>query len=104
MHRQVGDLQIDARGIAQRGLLVRHLLMPNGQAGTRAVMRFLAGEISPHTYVNIMAQYRPCGQAGSIPELNRRITAEEYETALQEARDVGITRLDQPVNRLFRLF
>lgn len=104
MHRQVGDLRIDARGIAQRGLLVRHLVMPNALAGTREVMRFLAGEISPGTYVNIMAQYRPCGQAASIPELSRRITAEEYETALQEARNEGITRRDQPISRLFRLF
>jgi putative pyruvate formate lyase activating enzyme len=104
MHRQVGDLKIDAHGVAQCGLLVRHLVMPNGLAGTGEVMRFLAGEISPHTYVNIMAQYHPCGQAVSIPELNRRITAEEYEIALQEARDAGITRLDQPMSRLFRLF
>jgi putative pyruvate formate lyase activating enzyme len=104
MHRQVGDLALNAQGVAQRGLLVRHLVMPDGLAGTREIMRFLAREISPRTYVNIMAQYRPCGQAFDTPGLNRRVTAEEYETALQEAQDEGITRLDQPASRLFRLF
>ncbi len=63
MHRQVGDLVVDHEGIAVRGLLVRHLVMPNGLAGTEAVMAFLATEISADTYVNVMDQYRPCGSA-----------------------------------------
>jgi len=95
MHRQVGDLVIDAQGVAQRGLLVRHLVLPEGQAGTREAMRFLAQEISPNTYVNIMAQYRPCGQAHRHPPLNRRISDEEYEEALRIAREEGIHRLDR---------
>lgn len=95
MHRQVGDLRLDPRGIATRGLLVRHLVMPGGLAGTREVMRFLAREVSKDTYVNVMAQYRPCGEAHRFPEIARRISAEEYEEALQAAREEGIGRLDQ---------
>ncbi|MBI5967380.1 MAG: radical SAM protein [Deltaproteobacteria bacterium] len=95
MHRQVGDLQINQQGIAERGLLVRHLVLPGGLAGTREAMRFLAREISPDTYVNIMAQYRPCGQAMEHPPLNRRITSREYEEALTMAQEEGIHRLDQ---------
>ena len=94
MHRQVGDLQMDAGGIADRGLLVRHLVMPDGLAGTQAVMRFLADELSPDTYVNIMDQYRPCGDIKKFKELQRRITAEELEEALNAARAAGLSRLD----------
>jgi putative pyruvate formate lyase activating enzyme len=95
MHRQVGDLVIDRRGIAERGLLIRHLVLPGGLAGTREAMRFLAREISPHTYVNVMAQYRPCGEAPEYPPLNRRVTHAEYEEAVTQAREEGIHRLDQ---------
>jgi putative pyruvate formate lyase activating enzyme len=95
MHRQVGDLVLDHRFVAQRGLLVRHLVLPGGLAGTRKAMRFLAREVSPHTYVNVMAQYRPCGEAADHSPLNRRITAKEYEEALDIAREEGIHRLDQ---------
>jgi putative pyruvate formate lyase activating enzyme len=95
MHRQVGDLVIDRRGIAEHGLLIRHLVLPGGLAGTREAMRFLAREISPHTYVNIMPQYRPCGEAREYPPLNRRVTQAEYEEALTIAREEGIHRLDQ---------
>ncbi len=95
MHRQVGDLTIDPRGIAERGLLVRHLVLPGGLAGTRQVMRFLAREVSPYTYVNIMAQFRPCGEAMEHPPLNRRITSAEYEEALRMAHEEGIRRLDE---------
>jgi len=95
MHRQVGDLTIDPRGIAERGLLVRHLVLPGGLAGTRQVMRFLAREVSPNTYVNIMAQFRPCGEAMEHPPLNRRITSAEYEEALRMAHEEGIRRLDE---------
>ncbi len=95
MHRQVGDLIIDDNGLARRGLLVRHLVMPKGMAGTREVMRFIAGQISPETYVNIMPQYRPCGRAREFPDLARALSMSEYKTALKEARDEGITRLDE---------
>lgn len=103
MHRQVGDLTVDSSGIAQRGLLVRHLVLPDGLAGTRDVMRFLAREISPNTYVNIMDQYRPCGEAYKYPPLDRRITAEEYSEAITMAGEEGITRLD-PRKRTFILY
>ncbi len=93
MHRQVGDLVINERGIAERGLIVRHLVMPNELAGTCKVMQFLAGEISRNTYVNIMDQYYPCGLARQYPEINRRITAEEFEYALRIAHEEGIRRL-----------
>ena len=97
MHRQVGDLVWDDDGIAQRGLLVRHLVLPNGLAGTPEVMRFLAEEISPNTYVNVMAQYRPCYRAHEFPEINRRPTSQEYQDAVQAALDAGLTRLDDRV-------
>ncbi|MEB2307751.1 MAG: radical SAM protein [Candidatus Brocadiaceae bacterium] len=93
MHRQVGDLVVNARGIAERGLIVRHLVMPNGLAGTRKVMQFLAQKISSHTYVNIMDQYHPCGLARKYPEINRRINEKEFEDALRIACEEGITRL-----------
>ena len=94
MHRQVGDLVMDNAGIAVRGLLVRHLVMPNGLAGTREVMTFLAGAISPDTYVNVMAQYHPCGKAAEYPMIDRRITPAEYAAAIREAVAAGIKRLD----------
>ncbi len=94
MHRQVGDLVVDERGIAVRGLIVRHLVLPDGLAGTREVMRFIAREVSPDTYVNIMDQYRPCYMAIEHPPLGRRITMEEYEEAVRIAVEEGITRLD----------
>ncbi len=93
MHRQVGDLQINEDGVATRGLLVRHLVMPNGLAGTPEIMRFLAS-LSEDTYVNVMAQYRPCYRAHEYPELSRRITSEEHEQAVQAALDAGLHRLD----------
>jgi putative pyruvate formate lyase activating enzyme len=96
MHRQVGDLAMDERGIARRGLLVRHLVLPDGLAGTRRVMRFIAQEISRATYVNVMSQYRPCGRAGEIEGFARGVTAAEYHAAVREALDEGIHRLDRP--------
>ncbi len=95
MHRQVGDLVVGPDSIAERGLLIRHLVLPGGLAGTRAAMRFLAREVSPDTYVNIMAQYRPCGEAMGQPPLNRGISRKEYEEALDLAVQEGIHRLDQ---------
>lgn len=90
MHRQVGDLQVNAAGLAERGLLVRHLILPNHLAGTGQVARFLVEEISPNTAVNIMDQYRPTYQAGKHPALNRPVTAAEMQSALQSARQAGL--------------
>lgn len=92
MHRHVGDLEIDERGLARRGLLVRHLVLPGGLSGTREVMRFLADEISSETYVNVMAQYRPCFRHSASPELSRPISSDEFEAALAEARAAGLHR------------
>jgi putative pyruvate formate lyase activating enzyme len=94
MHRQVGDLVVDEEGIATRGILLRHLVMPGGLAGTKDIMHFVAREISADTYVNIMDQYRPCGTARRCPPIDRSITAGEYEEALAAVRREGITRLD----------
>ena len=96
MHRQVGDLKIAETGIAQKGLLIRHLVLPGGLAGTREIMQFIAHEISTNSYVNIMPQYRPCGRAAEIKGLNALLSPADFQTALQEAAAEGITRLDQP--------
>lgn len=93
MHRQVGDLTI-VNGIAQRGLLVRHLVMPNELAGTREIMHFLSNEISKDTYVNIMPQYRPYGNVFDNTDLSRSITNEEYENAIEFAKMAGLSRFD----------
>jgi len=95
MHRQVGELQIDGDGVAQRGLLVRHLVLPHSLAGTGEVMDFLAREVSPDTYVNIMAQYHPCHKAFQFPLLSRPTSAAEFQEALALARQAGLTRLDR---------
>lgn len=95
MHRQVGDLVIDNDGVARRGLLVRHLVLPDNLAGTRDIMQFVARFISTDTYVNIMSQYRPCGRAHQLPRLDRRPTPSEFRSALAAAREEGITRLDR---------
>ncbi len=92
MHRQVGDLEIDGDGIARRGLLVRHLVLPEGLAETERVMRFLASEISLDTYVNVMDQYRPCHRASEVPELRRRITSGEHAEAMRLAEEAGLRR------------
>lgn len=94
MHRQVEDLVMDSEGIAVRGLLVRHLVMPNGVAGTADIMNFLSKEISPNTYVNIMDEYRPCGKADADPAINRRLTSQEYREAVAAAGKAGLHRLD----------
>jgi len=92
MHRQVGDLTVDSKGIAERGLLIRHLVMPNGMASSESVLRFIAEEISVHSYVNIMDQYRPEYRAHEFPEINRRITQKEYLEATQWARHYQLYR------------
>ena len=92
MHRQVGDLTANPEGIAERGLLIRHLVMPHGVASSEAVLRFIAEEISVHSYVNIMDQYRPEYRAHEFPEINRRITQKEYLEAVQWARRYQLYR------------
>jgi len=93
MHRQVGDLQINEKGVATRGLLIRHLVMPGNLARTEAIMKFIAEEISPDTFVNIMDQYYPAHEARKYPELSRRITREEYREAVRIARAAGLRRI-----------
>lgn len=100
MHRQTGDLAMDERGIAQRGLLVRHLVLPNGLAGTDETVRFLSQEVSPDTYLNVMSQYRPTYKAYEYAELDRCPSAEELQEALDLAHQAGLTRLDERRPRL----
>ena len=95
MHRQVGDLNMDEQGIAQRGLLVRHLVLPNRLAGTQEVVRFLAREVSTNTYLNIMAQYHPCYKAFDIPSLAHPLQRQEFTEAIDLARQQGLCRLDK---------
>lgn len=97
MHRQVGELKVDEHGLAKRGVLVRHLVMPGGIGGTREIMEFLAREVSPHTYVNIMAQYYPAGKVSKdkYPEINRGISRQEYRDAIVAAQEAGLYRLDE---------
>ena len=97
---QVGDLVLDGTGIARRGLLVRHLVLPEGLAGSDKVLGFIAQQVSPDTYVNIMSQYRPCGRAAEVKGLNSHLHPNEYHVAVKAARQEGITRLDQP-RRMF---
>jgi putative pyruvate formate lyase activating enzyme len=94
MHRQVGDLLLDKRGIAFRGLLVRHIVLPERIAGTAEFVKFIAEEISKNTYINVMDQYHPCFNAFDHPPLNRRITAKEYTEAINLAVKSGLIRID----------
>jgi len=97
MHRQVGDLFLSADGIAERGLLVRHLVMPGALEDTRHIVEFIAHEISPQTYVNLMAQYYPQGQAAEYPEINRFVTVGEYKESVKTAQDAGLSRIDRRI-------
>jgi putative pyruvate formate lyase activating enzyme len=92
MHRQVGDLVLDERAIAVRGLLVRHLVLPEGLAGTDTIMQFLAEEISPETAISLMSQYFPQYRADEFPEIARRITADEYRAAQDAMQRHGLHR------------
>ena len=92
MHRQVGDLMTNSIGIAERGLLIRHLVMPGGVASSEAVLKFIAEEISVHSYINIMDQYRPEYQAYEYSEISRRITHKEYMEAIQIAKRLHLYR------------
>ncbi|MCM8779713.1 MAG: radical SAM protein [Candidatus Omnitrophica bacterium] len=90
MQRQVGVAQINADGIMERGLIVRHLVLPNNISGTRQIMRFIAEKISTDTYISLMSQYRPYYKAAAFPELNRRITKEEYNQAIKDMQEAGL--------------
>lgn len=92
MYRQVGDLHIDRKGVAKRGLIVRHLILPNNLSGSEKVIDYIADEISKHTYINIMDQYHPSFKANEVKELNRRINDEEYQRVLDYARMRGLYR------------
>ena len=103
MHRQVGELRFDAAGVARRGLLIRHLVMPEGLKETRAILNWVATELSTSTYVNLMDQYRPAHRASKFPELTRRVYPEEFEAAHLLARREGLSRLDRraPLGQAF---
>lgn len=105
MHRQVGALKFDERGLAVRGVLVRHLVMPGRIAGTDEIMRFLAEELSEDTYVNVMDQYHPAGRVnlGTFEEINRRVSGREFKAALDQAQRAGLWRLDERKPRISQL-
>jgi putative pyruvate formate lyase activating enzyme len=94
MHRQVGRLVVDERGVAVRGLIIRHLVMPQNIAGTDRFVRWVARELTTDTRVNMMPQYRPEHRAHEYPELSRRITPTEWGQALAWAHASGLTNLD----------
>jgi putative pyruvate formate lyase activating enzyme len=97
MHRQVGPLLLDEQGIARRGLLIRHLVMPGALDETRAILEWIAAELGPDTWVNLMDQYHPAGKVGGgrFPEIDRRPSSDELRDARRIARDAGLTRLDE---------
>ncbi len=92
MQRQVGDLYIDEHGVAKRGLLIRHLVLPTFCEDTKSILRFVRDEVSEHAFVNIMAQYHPCYRANEYEEISKRITTKEYFEAIDYARSIGLTR------------
>jgi len=95
MHRQVGDLALDEQHWAKRGLMVRHLVMPDDLGNCSEIFRWIANEISPNTFITVMMQYYPLYRASEFPEINRQITKEEYDRALSSARGSGLTRINQ---------
>ena len=94
MHRQVGELRMDSRGIALRGLIIRHLVMPGNIAGTDRFVKWVVRELTPATYVNLMAQYHPEHKAFDFPEISRRITTAEWNQARIWAREAGLKNID----------
>ena len=94
MHRQVGTARPAGDGLMYRGLMIRHLVMPNGVGGTKQVVEWIGGHLPKDTYVNLMSQYRPTFRAFDHPEISRRLTREEYEDAVRQARAAGLTNLD----------
>jgi len=104
MHRQVGDLELNPEGIAERGILLRHLVMPDGLAATEQVLEFIRDELSPNTYVNIMAQWHPDGEAARFTQLDQGLSVADYEQALAAAERLGLQRLDQRRPKHFALW
>jgi len=94
MQRQVGNIQLDHNGLAVRGLLVRHLVLPENLAGSESILKFLAYKVSTDVYLNIMAQYWPAHHASGYPALNRRIRPDEYQRVIELAKNLGLNRLD----------
>ncbi|MCX7856556.1 MAG: radical SAM protein [Deltaproteobacteria bacterium] len=94
MHRQVGVAKPESDGILRRGLIIRHLVMPNNVSGSERIMEWIAQNLPKNTYVNIMAQYTPLYKAFDYPEISRRITKEEYERVVEKAKKLGLTNLD----------
>ncbi len=97
MHRQVGPLRLDANGLATRGVLIRHLVMPGCLDETRAILEWIAEQLGPNSYINLMDQYRPAGRvcAEHYPEINRPLASAEFRGALEIARELGLARLDE---------
>jgi putative pyruvate formate lyase activating enzyme len=95
MYRQVGGLKVDEYRVAYKGLLIRHLVLPNNIAGSKKIIDFIVENLGDDVYLNIMAQYRPCFKAKNYPELNRRITLEEYEEIVNYAISKGIKNIDK---------
>lgn len=93
MHRQIGDLVVDEKRVAVKGLLVRHLVLPNNLAGSEKIFKFIVKEISKNTFLNIMDQYRPAWKANQYPELSRRITKDEFQEAIELAKKAGLKRI-----------
>jgi putative pyruvate formate lyase activating enzyme len=94
MHRQVGVAKAAGDGLMYRGLMIRHLVMPNGVSGTEAVVKWIASALPQDTYLNLMSQYRPMFKAFEHPEIARQLTRAEYQQAVAWARDAGLTNLD----------
>ena len=103
MYRQVGDLKTDTRGNAVKGLILRHLVMPNNVSNTDKVTQWIADNLSKSTYVNIMAQYRPMYKAFNYPKIDRRLTRKEFKQAIKWAREAGLTNLDRSSLSLLRI-
>jgi putative pyruvate formate lyase activating enzyme len=99
MHRQVGSLDVDASGLARRGVLIRHLIMPGLEKETRLILEWIVDQLGPSTYVNLMGQYRPGGKVGGgfCPELNRPLGRDEYQSAVEIAGELGLHRLDSRI-------
>lgn len=94
MQRQVGAARLNSKGVAYRGLMIRHLVMPNNVSGTKEIVEWIAANLSKDTYINIMSQYTPTYKAFNYPEIARRITRAEYKQAIDWARQTGLTNLD----------
>jgi len=103
MYQQVGDLRMDKEGVAQHGLLIRHLVLPNRLAGTEKIVPFIANEVSANSYLNIMNQYKPYYQATALPLLNRPISQLEYHRAINLAKQYGLQRLDKYNSTLLKI-